>query len=228
MEKLRFTPNVPVQIALKYPQGKIISGRWGEQMLFTLTDGRRMYVPIDVASKISMLEVNVNEPFCICKRWNGQRSQPVRWDIWLTPEAEKVRAAQETQNAETPLERQLRESLENLRKPGTLPIPKILETSPETAEAHSLAAKDPLNGAGQVNGNGSGNGNGSVPAQPAMARFSWAPFLLSQTEALTDVFAAALDYASKGHGNHIKPEDVRALMTTAFINLAQRGGLRAG
>ena len=91
------------------------------------------------------------------------------------------------------------------------------------------AATDSGNGAGHVNGNGSGNGSGGLPAeQPAMTRFSWAAFLLSQTEALTDVFAAALDYASKCHGNHIKPEDVRALMTTAFINLAQRGGLRAG
>src|SRR5215469_13593748 len=160
MEKLKFTPNVPIQIALKYSQGKIISGRWGKQMLFTLTDGRRMYVPVDVASKINTLEVNVNEPFCICKRWNGQRSQPVRWDVWLTPEAEKTRAAHEIQTAETPLERQLRESLENLRKPGTLAVPKIPETIP-TPEANSTgAATDSGNGAGHVNGNGSGYGSG--------------------------------------------------------------------
>lgn len=245
MGKVTFTPNVPQQIALKYPQGKLISGRWGEQMLFTLVDGRQMYVPMDVASKISMLEVNVNEPFCICKRWSGQKSQPARWDVWLTPLAEKDRAVEESQSAETPLERQLRDSLEQMRKPGTLTVARVLEggSEEEKGEANPCAnqenASPKVNGNGSqngnvtadgklsTNGNGAGNGNsGTMSEPPAMVRFSWAPFLLSQTQALTDIYAAAVDYASKRHGNHIKPEDVRALMTTAFINLAQRGGLR--
>jgi hypothetical protein len=66
--------------------------------------------------------------------------------------------------------------------------------------------------------------NGS-PAHPAPSvQFPWAEFLLAQTRALTDVYAAAIDYAGKQHGNSIKPEDLRALMLSAFINLSQRGG----
>lgn len=224
MERVIFRPNVPQQIALKYPQARLISGRWGEQMLYTLTDDRQMYVPTDVAAKINTLGVNVNEPFCICKRWNGERGQPVRWDVWLTPQAEQARAVQETE-AETPLEKQLRESLENIRRPATLVIPKVPAGKSEGTQTEpNSVPKERGNPDGKLNGAPLGDGQ---QAQLAMARFSWAPVLLSQAQALTDVYAAALEYASKGHGNHIKPEDVRALMTTAFINLSQRGGVRS-
>ena len=47
--------------------------------------------------------------------------------------------------------------------------------------------------------------------------------LLVHTNALADVYAAALAHASTTHGNAIKPEDIRALLTTAFINPNQRG-----
>ena len=55
MEKVTFKPNVPQQVALKYAQGRMISGRWGEQMLYTLTDERQMYVSMEVAAKINLL-----------------------------------------------------------------------------------------------------------------------------------------------------------------------------
>ena len=58
-------------------------------------------------------------------------------------------------------------------------------------------------------------------AQTAPARPQWADHLLYQTNVLTDVYAAALKHSSMTHGNAVKPEDVRALMTTAFINLAK-------
>jgi hypothetical protein len=37
---------------------------------------------------------------------------------------------------------------------------------------------------------------------------------------MVDVYAAALAHADK-HGSRVKPEDVRALMTTIFINLSK-------
>lgn len=63
------------------------------------------------------------------------------------------------------------------------------------------------------------------PAQviaPASApRPQWANVLLAQTNVLADVYAAALAHSSANHGNAVKPEDLRALMTTAFINLSK-------
>jgi len=38
------------------------------------------------------------------------------------------------------------------------------------------------------------------------------------------VYAAALAYAGTKHGSSVKPEDVRSLLTTAFINLSKQGG----
>lgn len=66
-------------------------------------------------------------------------------------------------------------------------------------------------------------------AAPAPGRpvelIGWQQTLLNQTQALTDVYAAALAYASERHGNAVKPEDIRNMMTTAFIGL-QKGGQR--
>jgi hypothetical protein len=61
------------------------------------------------------------------------------------------------------------------------------------------------------------------PAQAQAAAPGWAQMLLVHTNALADVYAAALAHASTTHGNAIKPEDIRALLTTAFINLSQKG-----
>jgi hypothetical protein len=59
--------------------------------------------------------------------------------------------------------------------------------------------------------------------QTQSASPEWAQVLLLQTNVLSDVYAAALAHASATHGNAIKPEDIRALLTTAFINLSQKG-----
>jgi hypothetical protein len=61
-------------------------------------------------------------------------------------------------------------------------------------------------------------------AVPAAA--SWSQSLLAQTNALADVYAAALAYASERHGNAVKPDDIRALLTTAFISMTKSGGAR--
>lgn len=209
-------------------------------MLYTLTDDRQMYVPMEVASKINLLEVNVNEPFCICKRWNGQRGQLPRWDVWLTPVAEQVRAAAELSDAppepETELERQLRESLVHVQRSGVLFVPNLESTNgrestappePDPPNSATLNANEPsavrletviADGAEPKAEPEDGNGHSSQP--------SWVQTLRAQTEALTDIYAASIKYASNHHGNAIKPEDIRALMTTAFINLAQRGRSR--
>ena len=51
----------------------------------------------------------------------------------------------------------------------------------------------------------------------------WAQTLAMQTRHLVDVYAGLVAYSSEKHGNLVKPEDVRALMTTAFINLSKGG-----
>ena len=65
----------------------------------------------------------------------------------------------------------------------------------------------------------------AIAAAPA-AMAPWQATLLVQTNALTDVYAAALAHASAAHGNAIKSDDIRSLLLSAFINLAKNGGQR--
>jgi hypothetical protein len=44
-EKIAFQTNVPMTVALAYPDGLQVEGRFGDQIMYTLTDERVMYVP---------------------------------------------------------------------------------------------------------------------------------------------------------------------------------------
>ena len=57
MEKLTFTPNIPVQVALRFPDGKLVEGRFGDQVFYTTTDGKAMYLDTVVAAKINQLGI---------------------------------------------------------------------------------------------------------------------------------------------------------------------------
>ena len=60
-------------------------------------------------------------------------------------------------------------------------------------------------------------------ASAGPARPHWADVLIAQTTVVVDCYAAILAHASEAHGNAVRPEDVRTLMTTVFINLAKSG-----
>jgi hypothetical protein len=65
-------------------------------------------------------------------------------------------------------------------------------------------------------------------AQPATeAQPKWAQVLSAQTRYLVDVYAELVNYASGRHGNAVKPDDIRAMMTTVFINLSKGGNANA-
>ena len=54
---LKCKPNVPEEIALKFPDGINVSGQYGNQVLYTLADNRKLYLPPIVAEKIKELKV---------------------------------------------------------------------------------------------------------------------------------------------------------------------------
>jgi hypothetical protein len=58
-----------------------------------------------------------------------------------------------------------------------------------------------------------------TPRPNARNRPGWAETLLNQTNELVDANAASLEHAGR-HGLAAKPEDVRTLLVTAFINLS--------
>jgi hypothetical protein len=51
----------------------------------------------------------------------------------------------------------------------------------------------------------------------------WALHLAAQTKHLVDVYAELVSYAAK-HGNTVRADDVRAMMTTVYIGLTKNSG----
>src|ERR1700693_6336618 len=81
-EKLQFQTNVAIDVTLKYNDGKEVTGQYGDQVLYTLTDGRVMYVPPIVKKKIDELGIGRGDLFTITKteKKNGTR-RPIEWVV---------------------------------------------------------------------------------------------------------------------------------------------------
>jgi hypothetical protein len=187
-EKVTFPPNEPVTVTLQYPAGKIISGNFGEQVMWGLADGRVMFLDLAVAQKINHLDPQQGESFVIARRWNGQKGSKVVWDVWLSPETEKTRAAREVPG----IERELRQSIAaaNQRRYATLEVPKL-----ETPRPMAVAP---------------------TPQQPPPQT------LVDEANYLVDAFAEVLERALENYQGRIKPEEVRSLFLSAYINQSRK------
>jgi len=111
MNVLPFQLNIPAEIILERPEGTLVQGRYGDRVMFTLSDGRVMYVPPFVANKIQSEGVAAGERFELCKtqiRKGNRRS--IEWTVRrLDPSAYEP---------ETQLERELRASIEQVASNG--------------------------------------------------------------------------------------------------------------
>jgi len=59
--------------------------------MYSLQDGRLLFLDKDVAHSITMMDIKPGEKFYICKRpANGNHTG--HWDVWLAPETEKLQA----------------------------------------------------------------------------------------------------------------------------------------
>lgn len=160
---LRFEMNVPAEIALKDAgPGKPIEGRYGNRVMYTLTDERVMYVAPIVASRISDLGIQPGELFHVCKHVKRQGTQRlIEWQVKRLPA-----------ESETQLERDLRQSLAAAQaakaaqppepneqsKPQPLPSPEPLMRS-----CQSVTATVPVESGSDGKDPGSKNGNGAQP-----------------------------------------------------------------
>src|SRR3974377_1196843 len=84
-ERVVFEANVPVTATLAYSDGLNVQGRFGDQVIYSLTDGRVMYVPPIVRDKLVELGIRQHEPFAICRaeRREGNR----RFVDWVVQSA---------------------------------------------------------------------------------------------------------------------------------------------
>lgn len=89
-DKVHFQTNVPVEVALKYGDGKEVNGQYGDQVLYTLSDGLVMYVPPIVKRRIEELGIGRGELFTLTKaeKKNGTR-RTIEWLVAAGERGEK-------------------------------------------------------------------------------------------------------------------------------------------
>jgi hypothetical protein len=100
-ERVVFEANVPVTATLAYADGLKVQGRFGDQVMYSLTDGRVMYVLPLVRDKLVELGIRQNEPFAICRaeRREGYR----RFVDWVVqPDSSAAPAQSATAHGDTP------------------------------------------------------------------------------------------------------------------------------
>jgi hypothetical protein len=96
---VKFSFNVPQLVNLKFAGPKLINTKFGERALFTLQDGRVMFLETSVAESIEVLGIRPGEEFFIAKRSSKDRGPNPYWDVWLAPNTEQLRAKKEVNGA---------------------------------------------------------------------------------------------------------------------------------
>jgi hypothetical protein len=107
---LKPEPNTPTEIALATPQGIEVRGNYGPQMLFSLTDHRRLYVPLEVGKEIQSLSLAPGQSFLLTKATrNGQRGYD--WKVERKPVEASPSAPASANRPPTQLEHALKTAI---------------------------------------------------------------------------------------------------------------------
>ena len=218
MNILRFQPNVPIRVALQSPQGVVVEGRYGNRMMFTLVDGRVMYVPPIVATKIEAEGIGAGERFELCKAQikNGH-GRSVEWALRrLDPEEQLVEIAPDAPAPEPQLEHDLRVSTE---------MANAKKANHESPESPSPA---PAPVTSMSSGNGNGTRENTVPASPvpvAAPNENPQPRSLTKLEhALKTAISAAHNaekYGSElGYVVRFDADAIKSMAITVLINMS--------
>ena len=194
---IRFATNVPVELRMRYLEGKPVESQFGGMQHMFSAEEGAFYVSETVGSILA-------EQF---KKLGIREGEPI----------EITKAEVSKGNGRKGIEWQVAKVG---FAPGEQPDGTIAAEKP--AEPPSELERQLAASIEQV-----AQRKAAAQAQAATQAPQWAQTLLVQTNMLSDVYAAALAHASATHGNAVKPEDIRALMTTAFINLSKGGSSRA-
>ena len=201
---LRLQPNVPAEVALKFRDGREVEGAYGPQVMFTLVDGRKIYLNPGPAERIRELGLRPGEFFTICKRQTNGNS--VRWEVTrLDPPAANGNGHARREHAAPPapayasnLERQLANSIEHVAS--------------RKANGHA---------------NGHANGNGAAASALAPAVSLHGAAMTAALRVSIDALAEARSYAKRRHGVEVDftSEDIRTVAATLFIQVQRERGL---
>jgi hypothetical protein len=222
LEKLLITPNVPVQVALKFAgDGKLCKSQHGyaDQVYFTLAQpaGHCIYTDLPVAAKIKALEPAAGELFWIQKKWTGQKGVAPEWDVWpandgpvAPPSAPKPPALAAIEGGRD--ERTLA-ALEEARKEAHARLDEITRKQQAVALVSSPASVKPVCVKPEAEVVAAKPVGREVVAEPDCA-------LVQHANLLIDAYAEVLLRALTKHQGKVKPDEVRSIFLTAVINMA--------
>lgn len=93
---LKLEMNKPTTIILKYQTPREVSGTWGPQLMWILSDGRALYTPRELKEDIEKLNIRAGMKFTIEKRQAQGRGQSVQWLVSLMQPAAALLNCQES------------------------------------------------------------------------------------------------------------------------------------
>jgi hypothetical protein len=200
MPACKLEVNVPQVVALTFSEGKPVESQFtGEQIMFTLTDGRQLYVPPLVAEKIRAAGIVARVPFEICKRQVGRQIEYQVKHHNTAGEVSEAKPAARVQSIER-----------TVPKSYTAPLPDRCYAHSDAALVGRAAA---LDGAKQ-------------PERPAVSPMA-ARILASYVVAFEVVGALAEVVNERGLAlNFTREEHIRTIAATAFIEANKNGGAR--
>jgi hypothetical protein len=213
MDKVKFELHTPQVVTLK-STGRIVDGNYGQQTYYTLQDGRAMYLDLGPAEQINQLGVRPGESIAICKRGKGA------WEVALTPATERMRAARFGRQIppdadESQVGRQVRQTLENISegRPPAAPRPQAVpDQIARRLDSHPGAGVSvPAPGQAAYVASHSITANNNNP-------------LVTEANNLVDVYAAVLDRALTMYQGRIKPDEIRSIVLSAYIQQGKQRG----
>ena len=196
-DKVEFATNVPVAVVLAYDDGKEVEGKFGAQVMYSLADGRVMYVPLFVEEQIRKLGIRKGQEFYITKSEvkNGTR-RSIQWIVDANDTAETAIAEPEPPPPK---------AADN-RTPPTVPAAAAPPNSASPGPAH----------------NSNGAPGSTAPEVRAVNGHSRQDVLLqSMLAAIHVAMTVERHAADKGWSLRFSSEDVRAIGLSLFIG--QRG-----
>lgn len=217
-EYVRFSTNIPQEVALKFPEGKQVQSKntdasgapWADQLMFTTTDGRLMYLPLHVGEIIRELSIGPGERFSLVKAEVKQGNRRgIQWQVKrVDPPAEVAKPA-------APAAPQAAKLEGAAARPGT----PVRTGTPTQSTANSNG-----NGTAPVNGKPPVNGNGNAAAIPTKVQFGDAmqEFLVLAGRATK---GAEVTLGAEGGSVRFDSRDIAATATTMFIEAARNGWL---
>jgi len=93
--KVKFETNVPVLVVLAQTEGMDVQGRYGDEVMYNLQDGRVMFVPVSIPDEIRKLEVEPGETLQVCHRKVEVLGEPcIEWMVSRMESSQSPKAPQ--------------------------------------------------------------------------------------------------------------------------------------